>query len=299
MYVFLPGRSFIFFIALVWSVLPLRAQLSENLVPDLTVTSIFPARVSDWSASAQHANLTLTNRTQDVITAKIDVQLMTADTISARGRLFNMPVLQIIPGINRFDATQLFASLEFEMNQRNTTGLESNTVLSGGMYTLCLRVISEDGSKPLSLPICRQIMIRGQIQPALRLPARMVNIRGGFDETLEFKWELPYNVQAPPGEWLLRIVEANTAENDSLALLIGTVVLERIVRDSMSYMVTNPGTLFTPNGRYLWSVRALENDGTIDNRGQQVTPTTEQSIPTEQWAIPLSFTVSGTSQKRE
>lgn len=287
------GRFFAVVIIAMSAVLPLRAQLSEDIVPDMSVVALFPARVSDWSAAAEQVQLTLTNRTQDVINAKIDVQLLVGDTIFARGRLFTMPLLQIIPGINQYDATQLFSSLEFELYRNIETQLRPNTVLPAGPYLLCLRVITEDGSRPLSQPICRQITIHGQIMPVLLRPERLVSIGGQYDATLEFRWELPYGVQAPPGEWLLRVVEANTGDADSIALLTGPVILERIVRDSTTFQITNPGTFFNAETRYLWSVRAMPESVNLRNTGQRVMPQTGESDPAERWAVPLSFTVSG------
>ncbi len=275
-------RLLLFILCAVWVCSPVQAQVSEqHITLDLTVSSQLPRYVHDWGASDDNAVLTIANETQDLINAKIDVQVHIGDTLYARTQLFTMPLFQVVPGITTYTAGQIFSTAELELygniyGQRNA----SNTILPAGSYTLCLQLIEEDGSKPLSLPICRPFSIQGALRPTLLYPSRIVDIASTPGELLHFRWELPHAVAPAPTQWILRVVEATTVENDSLAMLNGATVLERTIRDSTHFALATPSEFFATNRRYLWSVRSVESP--------QAANTTAESVSTA-WAIPMPF----------
>ncbi len=282
-----PGRLLLFVVCALWMYSPMQAQISEQRITlDLTLNPLFPQSIHDWGTSDDNAVLTISNETQDVINAKIDVQVRIGDTLYARARLFNMPLLQVVPGITTYTSGQLFPTVELEL-YRNTEEQRTapNATLPAGSYILCLQLIEEDGSKPLSLPICRPFMIEGAVRPTLLYPSRIVDLVSAPEEIMQFRWELPYAVVPAPTQWVLRVVEANTADTDSLALLNGNVVLERIIRDSTSFALVAPSTFFTASQRYLWSVRPVES----------IRPTTANTSTSgaiaAAWAVPMSFTI--------
>lgn len=280
-------RLLLFVACAVWMRSPAQAQISEQRITlDLTVNPLLPQYIHDWGLSDGNAVLTISNETQDVINAKVDVQVRIGDTLYARARLFNMPLLQVVPGITTYTSGQLFPTVELEL-YRDTEQQRSapNATLPPGSYMLCLQLIEEDGSKPLSLPICRPFTIEGAVRPTLLYPSRIVDLAGAPNETMQFRWELPYAVAPAPVQWVLRVVEANTAGSDSTAILTGTVVLERIIRDSTSFILATPSALFAADQRYLWSVRPM---GGARSTTESSTPS--RAISTD-WAVPLPFTI--------
>lgn len=256
---------------------------------DFTLKTILPQQVRDWNNSNNNAVLTVNNPASDIFTAKIDVQIRVGDTLFARARLFNQPLLQVHPGVNTYTAEQIFSTVELEWYRREEAPPTDNSVLPSGAYTLCLQLIEEDGAQPLSLPICRPFMIRGAVRPSLLYPARAVTISAEQEE-MSFRWALPAGTTAPSVQWIVRVVEANAGGSDSLALVNGAVVLERIVRDSTALALTAPSSYFKVGNRYVWSVRAQET-------ALNTAPAVPAGMSTA-WAVPVAFTVLNNDKRR-
>jgi hypothetical protein len=234
-------------------------QLSAQLKVNLNLTQRPDPYLTNWSKRPDIAVVTVVNSTSNVIEAKFKCVVNKDGKFLAETKNESMVVLSIPPGASQYFGADLVPMAAMRVAEGADVTAARTGMLPAGSYQFCVSLIDPVTSAVITQPVCKGFSVTSFQAPILLLPLDKSGVAQATRPM--FRWTGISPRPSFPVTYRLQVFEVLPEQTAINAFRANRPIMD-IGGIGTTQLLWPPDVeLPRPDMTYVWSVRALNEDG--------------------------------------